>query len=345
MKLLFITRKYPPMVGGMEKVSYGLIKELSKKVEIVTLTWGGKQCHLPIIIPLFLLKSLFIIPTKNITHIHLGDALLSPLGYFLKRVHKVKVSVTAHGLDITFRFPFYQYLVKKSLKNLDSIICVSNAAKIECEKLGIPKNLLKVIPNGVFPGEFASSHMKEDLENMIGETLRDRKIIITVGRLVKRKGVYWFIKNVFPKLDKNFIYLVVGDGPEKSIIEKLLDFLHLNDRVNLLGKVSDKQLKIIYNTADVMVLPNRHIEGNIEGFGIVAIEASSAGLPVIASKVDGLTDSVVDGKNGYLVNPKADEFIKILNRRINLNKSSVKKFTEENYSWQKISAKYLQTIQ
>src|SRR5258706_11117608 len=129
MKLLYITRKYPPMVGGMEKLSFALAKEFSSSVDTTLITWGGSQKYLPFVYFLFLVKSLYLIPKNKIDHIHIGDALLSPLGLLLKIIFEVKVSVTVHGLDITFNFPGYQYLVPQCASKLDKIICVSNATK------------------------------------------------------------------------------------------------------------------------------------------------------------------------------------------------------------------------
>ena len=154
MKLLFITRKYPPMVGGMEKVSYSLANELSGQVDTTVISWGKSQKFLPLIIPYFFIKSLFIIPKKGITHIHFGDALLTPMGVLLKLLFHKKTSVTVHGLDITFAFPGYQWIISKSLKKMDRIICASNATKYECIKRGIPDDLCIFIPWGVYPDQF-----------------------------------------------------------------------------------------------------------------------------------------------------------------------------------------------
>ncbi len=332
------------MVGGMEKVSYALIKELSKKIKLTSLTWGGSQKYLPILLPYFFLKSLFIIPRKHITNIHLGDGLLAPLGLILKYIFNVRCTVTVHGLDVTYMLLPYQLVVPWSISKMDKVICVSDATKDECIKRGIAKEKCVVIPNGVYPNDYSIKTDKKDLENIVKTNLENKKVIVTVGRLVQRKGVYWFIKNVFLKLNKNYIYLVIGDGPDKEKIKELINSLKLNERILMLGKLSDQNLKIIYNTTDLMVLPNIKVKGDIEGFGIVAIEASSTGLPVIASSIEGLKDAVVNGKNGYLVSPDSESFIKILNSEINLNKVLIKRFINDNYSWEKITDYYFEIL-
>src|ERR1700734_2865013 len=102
MNLLYITRKYPPMVGGLEKLSYALAKEFSQQTDTTVITWGKSQRYLPYFILVAFIKSLYLIPAKKIDHIHIGDGLLSPLGLALKAFFGIKTSITIAGLDITF---------------------------------------------------------------------------------------------------------------------------------------------------------------------------------------------------------------------------------------------------
>jgi glycosyltransferase involved in cell wall biosynthesis len=347
MNLLYITRKYPPMVGGMEKVNLALSQELSKSVDTTLITWGRSQKYLPIVLPYFFFKAIFLIPGKKIDHIHLGDGLLSPLGLILKKIFGIKTTVTAHGLDIVFKFPAYQYIVPKCLSKLDKIICVSSSTKDECIKRGVPRSKCSVIPWGVYPNEFKMQATRKDLERVAGLKLANKKIIITVGRLVKRKGVYWFIKNVFVKLDKNFIYLVIGEGSEKEKINELIKSLHLEDRVHLLGRISDKSLKIIYNTSDCFVMPNIKVGNDVEGFGIVAIEASSTGLPVIASNTEGIKEAIKNDQNGYLIKPESNEWkkkIELVSNSGLLQRKQVSSWTQRNYSWESVRDLYIRAF-
>lgn len=346
MNLLFITRKYPPMVGGMENLSYALSKEFSKNVNATSLTWGGSQKYLLYVLISFFIKSLILIPSKKITHIHLGDALLAPLGLLLKTIFPgIKVTTTVCGLDITFDFLPYQLIVPRCVSKLDKAICISNLTLNECLKRGIPKNKCTVITCGVYPQDFRVKAKKENLGKITGiKKITDKKILITVGRLVPRKGVYWFIKNVFLKLGKEYVYLVVGDGPERPKIEGLIKDLDLNDRVKLLGKLPDKDLKVIYNTADKFVMPNVRIKDDVEGFGIVAVEASSAGLPVIASDLQGIKDAVLPNRTGFLVKPEnPDDFVEKIVKS-SLPKELIKRSVDAYYSWDVIIKKYRQNF-
>jgi glycosyltransferase involved in cell wall biosynthesis len=285
-RLLFITRKYPPSVGGMEKVSYNLSQELSKQIPTSIIAWGGSQKWLPFFLIKAFFQSLFTIPSKNITNIHIADGLLSPLGLVLKIISRKKVTATVHGLDITYKNKLYQAIVLRCLSRLDKIICISSATLDE--------------------------------------------------------GVAWFIENVMPKLSNEYVYVVAGDGPEKVNIQQKIVFQKLDKRVKLLGKVSYHDLKVLYNTADVFVMPNIKVEDDIEGFGIVAIEASSTGTPVVASRIDGIGDVICNSKNGFLVQPyNAKHYLELLKQAATLNRENIYKYIRFNFSWTSTAHLYL----
>lgn len=332
------------MIGGMESLSHALATEFSKLVDTTLITWGKSQKYLPLVLPYFLIRAFFLIPTKKIDHLHIGDALLSPLGLLLKIVFNVKTTITVMGLDITFTFPGYQFIIPKCVSKFDKVICISEATREECIKRGIPKEKCIIIPCGVYPDDWRANATRKDLEKIVGTELKDKKVLITVGRLVKRKGVYWFIENVLPYLDKNTIYLVIGDGPEKERIKTLVKSLNLEEQVYLLGKIPDHDLKVIYNTADLFIMPNIKVPGTVEGFGIVAIEASAAGLPVIASDLEGITNAVIEGKTGRLVESLNQKEFSNAIKQLKLNRKEVSKITSDNYSWRVIGKEYVKAF-
>lgn len=348
MKLLFITRKFPPMVGGMEKLSWGLAQEFPKHVDTTIISWGKSQKYLPFFLPYAFFKALFLIKQKNIDHLHLGDALLSPLGLVLKKLYGIKVSVTVMGLDITYRLPIYQMIVPPCVAKLDTVICISGSTKNECVKRGIPEKKCMVIPPGIYPKEYSVAAQRKDLEKIVGKNLSGKKVVITVGRLVKRKGVAWFVESVFPKLDKQTIYLIIGSGPEKKRILETISKLDLDNQVFLLSNISDDQLKVIYNTADLFIMPNIKVQGNIEGFGIVAIEAASVGLPVISSDFEGITEAIHPEHNGYLVESEnASEWVSAVQRTLSHNQiqpKHIREWTSMTFSWTAVGRKYFEAL-
>ena len=356
MKIIFITRTYPPIVGGMEKVSYEITTRISKLVPSYIIANRKGRKNLPFFLPYAFLKGLFLIVTKSVNVVHLSDAMLSPLGLALKYLTGRKVVTTVHALDVTHRNPLYQFIIPRCLKRLDKIISISDYTIEECVKRGVPREKCVFIPNGVNPDEFILNerNIREKLSKEIKVDLKKKKVLLSVGHLVKRKGFNWFIENVMCNLDKDVIYIIIGGygnaskGDELQRYQELINRLELQNRVFLLGKTSDRILKLAYNSADLFIMPNIKVPGDAEGFGIVAIEASSIGLPVIASNLEGLKDAIKNGENGYLIEfNNANAFIKKVNELLRKNKligglrKKAKEFTRKNYSWNKISRKYL----
>lgn len=335
MKVLFISRKYLPQVGGMEQFSYGLVNSIKAPKKKIIL--ARSQKHLVWWIPLAWIKAVFM--ARDCDLIHLGDGVLAWLGSSLKKVTKKPVTVTVHGLDVVWPKKFYQKHFVSKLRNLDMVFCVSNATMKEARKRGVPENKLMYIPNGVYPEKFRTDG-KFDFGNF--------KILLTLGRLVKRKGVYWFCKNVVPALPENYIYIVIGRGPEEERIRKLLEEKELDKKVRMMGYVPDDKLAKMINSSHVFVMPNIPVKGDREGFGIVALEAGSQGLPVVASKLEGITDAIVPGQNGFLVEPEnAEEFKTTIKGVIDTRdydglRLNIKEYVRKNYSWSVISNRYLE---
>ncbi|MBA7626320.1 hypothetical protein ES703_33766 [subsurface metagenome] len=149
MRILYLTRKYPPMKGGMEKINFYLSLELRKLANVELISWNKSQKWLPFFLFYFLVRSCYVLFTKKIDIIHLGDSLLSPLGLILNKAFRVPVTVTVHGLDITWGFWFYQVLIPRCLSGLHRIICVSTHTGKECLRRRIPEEKVVIIPNGV----------------------------------------------------------------------------------------------------------------------------------------------------------------------------------------------------
>lgn len=349
MRILFLTRKYPPSIGGMQSFSYNLVenfKKINSGTFLIANRKGGK--NLPFFLPYSFIEALLLIKKNKIEILHLSDGLLAISGYFLKKLTGIKVAITIHGLDIIYPNSLYQKINPFFVKNLDLVICNSQATREECLKRGIRKDKCEVIPIGVNPREFVlkipKNILKKKLSQQLGITFKNTKILLTVGRLVKRKGVVWFIEEVMPKLKKNFIYLISGEGSEEKNIKRATQEHHLNNEVFLLGKTDFETLKILYNSADIFIMPNIKVKGDMEGFGIVALEAAACGLPVVASDIEGIKDAVLEGKTGFLIQEKnAEEFI----RKIRFGKVSpdmVVKEIKRRFSWKKIAYLYQEAL-
>lgn len=346
MHLLFITRKYPPSVGGMQTVSYELQQALGKEIPIETIAWGKSQLYLPYFYSKALLLAVWTIPTKRITHIHLGDAILAPLGVVLQTLTRKPVSVTIHGLDITYKNRLYQAVLPRFVAHLDQVICISETTRQACLARGIALKKCTVIGWGVDGCAFAGSAERSAVANILRRPIAQKmKILVTVGRLVPRKGVHWFIQEVMPALPPNYIYLVVGEGKDHERIERAIKEAGLADRVYLIGRQSNKLRNVIYNTADVFLMPNIPIEGDMEGFGMVALEASSVGLPVVASSIEGIKDAIIPGKTGIVVPARnAHAFATAITRAQKLPREQVRRVTRQRFGWGAVAKQYLKAL-
>ncbi len=329
MKVLFISRKKRDGFGGLSRFAIEL------------------QNHLPVTSYLLSpdsLMPLLKLPLLKVDLVYLGDATLLPLGIALKFLLRKPLILTAHGLDLTYQNFFYQLMLKRLLPRVDCLVLDSTSSIRLLKEFFVESDKICVINPGV-----SISHLTNPRAMNLPKS-NDKIVLLTVGNLVKRKGQAWFISNVFIKLPQKFIFIIVGDGPEIYSIRSLIQKLSLQDRVYLLGKLSHDELADVFRKTDIYVSPNQEISGNFEGFGIASGEAAAMGLPVIASRVDGIPEAIKHRKNGWLVSSRPADFIKAIRRLEDplLRKMSGQKaeqFTLKNYSWEKAANKYFKTFQ
>ncbi len=356
--ILFITRKHPPSVGGMQKLSQSLTKEVGRLTPVSTIYWGGSTLFVPFFVVYAFLRAVLTVPRSNhVKLIHLSDALLTPLGLALRTLLRVPVIVTVHGLDVTYSNRLYQAIILRCLKRMDKVICVSSYTRMQCIRRGVPAALCEVIPNGVNMTEFAdhfTSQAMRNVQSKAGNCIRGRKVLLTVGRLIERKGVVHFLTEIMPRLlakRDDICYLIVGEGPQRDLIETRIASLHLGGHVALLGQVDDDTLRAAYHIADLFVMPNIPVQNDIEGFGLVALEAAAAGRYVVASRLDGIPEAIVSGQNGTLLDPLdveafSDTILDLLDddaKREALGKQA-REFVRSRYSWDIVARRYLQVF-
>jgi len=351
MKILFISRAYPPVTGGIENQNYALSVWLTKVARADTIANRYGKRALPFFIPFATVKALLIMHRYDV--LLLGDGVLAILGFIIKFFYPEKTVVSVvHGLDLTYKSDLYQtYWVRKFLPTLDGLIAVSDETKKIAVEKNIPENKVSVVHNGVETETFQKRYTRDDLSKVLGKDVTDRFVLLTAGRLAKRKGAEWFIRNVLPSLPENTLYVLAGDGPERENIAKATTDLKLEEKVSILGRVSDEVRNILLATADIFVQPNIPIQNDMEGFGIAVIEATSAGRPVVASALEGLKDAIADKENGILVPPEnaaafqnaIRELLQNTDERLLLGKRA-KIYTEEHYHWKRIAAEYVEAL-
>lgn len=384
MKILFITHKYPPIIGGMEKQSFELITRTAQSHEVVVHAYKGEDSKLKWFIDLKKSIKSIIKKHPDIQLIHVNDGLMAAATLWLKKYTKIPVIATLHGLDITFPSTIFQNRIVKKMHGLDGAICVSRATTEACLERGFDKSKVFTVLNGV-DHDLAEIENEVDfvarVRNETGVNLNGKKIIMTMGRAVKRKGFSWFLKNVVPGLDEGVVFLMVGPlntklgrgekivnnlplgirtkfqlmfgmATDVSAITEALGDPTTQDKVYHMGKVSFSDLMQYLAVADVFVMPNIKVDGDAEGFGLVALEASLRGTPVIAAGIEGITDAVQNGDNGLLL-PSGDASIWIntinalLKDEVELKKMSQSAIdtTLKNYGWDKMVNEYLEVFE
>lgn len=366
MKILFISHSYPPILGGVESQNYNLAQSLSSVADVKIIANGRGKSFLPFFLPWAFFQAFFTMMNYDICL--LGNGVLAPLGAILKFFHhRKKFFCIVHGLDITFanRKGFlpnlYRHINIPSLKNLTKLFMVGNATIEEAFNVGIEREHCVFIPNGVNVQNFRQNHQREELSQLFGRNVKDKRVILRLGRFVPHKGTSWFIDQVMPKLPKNVVMIATGHRVARNTTGDQDDFMdceqaiienNLQDQVKLLPSLAQKNLLVLLNTVDLVVSPNIKVPGTMEGFGINVIEAGACNRVVLASDLEGLSDAIKSGKNGILVTPEnADEWVKKINAIFEAGDEFIQVFgnrsgeyVSENYSWSHISQLYLEAI-
>lgn len=298
----------------MERFSYDFLQAASRHpaLSIKALYHRGSRRTSPLFALLVIPRALWL--SRRFDVIYLGDPMLAAAGWLVKVIWRRPVAVTVHGLDIVYPHPLYQLYLRLFFRSFDCYFPIGAAVASCLNKLNISGRITQLKPP-LTADYFDSSLTRADLLALLARHGLDLSLratapspifLFTVGRLVPRKGHAWFITRVMPALPPHVHYLVAGAGPQTKSLRTFITDNHLEDRVHLLGRVSVSDLRILYNTVDAFIQPNIHVSGDIEGFGLVVLEAAACQLPVFAAAVDGLPDAVIPGQNGQLL-PAADD--------------------------------------
>ncbi len=370
-KVLFISRAYPPVLGGIEDQNYNLGEALKKltPTNIIANKKGKKN------LPFFLLRLFvqlpFVLPKYDM--VLFGDGVLAPVGEFFQFFYRrQKFASVIHALDLTYAYQdsflgkVYKFFNIPALRSLDKLIMVGNYAIEEATTLGIKKKKCIFIPNGVNIKKVVEPHTHQELEKLLAKTTgkdtsfyADKKIILRVGRFVPHKGLHWFIDKVIPLLPEKYILVgaggynpgAVGDKENYTTCQKYIKKHSLEDRVILFPNIPQPEMNILFNASDLYISPNIEIKGSAEGFGLNAIEAVVCNRLVLASDLQGLKDAIKNNVNGFLLEPEnalawKNKIEEVLSPEFNREEfiTNAHHYTLENFTWENIGKRYLEVL-
>lgn len=329
MRLLLISTDFPPDVGGTQTYSFELSKRLTERFEkfaVVTPHIDGCEAldrTLPFSVHRVRTKAdLFPIRARNIIG-KLGKvegfdtafcvSWQSALACALAKRSggPSRIFAAAHGRELLLnpfrRLPllgrFYARIrTETAMRGVHRFYAVSRYTRDILVSKGVAASNVSVLNNGTDPFQFYPEDATK-LRAALG--LLEKKVILTISRLVGRKGIDTVIR-AMPLVHKKVpdaVYVVAGEGPERERLEALIQSVGIDECVQFIGRIEYDDLRAYYNCCDVFVLPARESIPDVEGFGIVFLEAAACGKPVVGANTGGIPDAVLDGKTGLLVPP------------------------------------------
>jgi phosphatidylinositol alpha-1,6-mannosyltransferase len=249
-------------------------------------------------------KCLLLCAHNRFDAVHAGRVLPEGLiGWLVSRVIRRPLVTYAHGEEITSwgRASKFQAM-KFTFRHSDCVIANSEYTRDEVIKLGVLPDTIRLIYPGVDIQRFRPGLETADLRASI-KLQNDEKLILSVGRLSRRKGFDHVIRSLATLAEQGLKprYAIIGIGEDREYLLALAEEFKMQDRVHLLGHVAPNDLPRWYNLCDVFAMPNREIEGDTEGFGMVFLEAAACGKPSIAGKAGGTGSAVAHERTGLRV--------------------------------------------
>jgi phosphatidylinositol alpha-1,6-mannosyltransferase len=271
------------------------------------------------------------------------------------KLTRTKHVATVHGGDVfTLNSPLFRKL-KKFAINHSSLVTVNSSVTEKVTKELAPDTqtpFLK-LPTGILPLPILDKTKITVLRARL-QKKSEEKLILFVGRLSEEKGVREAIQATAKLIEAgtSVRLVVIGEGHEKEVFQKLVDELNINQHVDFLGWVENIDIYYYFAACDVFVGPSkRSSDGWIEAQGLTFVEAMLAGCPVIGSNSGGIPDAVQDGKTGWLVEPGnknelADKIHWVLCHPIEVLKitEQAKKFACENYIVESITRQFVKEL-
>jgi phosphatidylinositol alpha-1,6-mannosyltransferase len=324
---MLVTRNFPPLLGGMEKVNQHLLEALQPvwrltlcgpdgSARYATAQTEVKQSRVKPL-PLFLVATawhaLRVARRRRPEWVIAGSGLTAPIAWLAARCAGGRAAVYLHGLDVVAPSRVYQWLWLPFIRRVDLVMVNSANTAMLARNRGVDRGITHVLHPGTdMPRLRAEAARAFREQHGFGQ----RPLLLSVGRLTQRKGLVEFVAKALPAVvarHPDVLLVVIGGeasdalharvGSERERILAAARTGEVEQNVHLLGRCDDSTLSAAYQAADIHVFPVLELPGDVEGFGMVALESAAHGLPTVAFAVGGVPDAVLDGCTGILVEP------------------------------------------
>ena len=360
---LIITNDYPPRPGGIQTFVFEMVRRFpAESVTVLTSNFDGAQefdsenpwdvvrMDTEILLPkkATLLEAIRVIEQKKITRVIFGAA--APLGLLAKEFRELGVEIIigiTHGHEAGWAStPGTRQALGRIGEYADRLTYLGSYTQNKISPALEPQdasNMRQLTP-GVDTEDFHPR--RKELATVFREEIgfKNRPVVVCVSRIMARKGQDTLIE-AMPLIKQNVpdvALLIVGDGPYRPQLEKRIKALGLEGDVFLTGKVAREDLPTWYAVGDIFAMPcrTRAAGWDVEGLGIVYLEASATGLPVVAGDSGGAPDAVIEGVTGFIVDsrnekPVAGALVHLLNDMELAQRMGAagRRWVEQSWTW------------
>lgn len=362
MTSLLVSEIFPPRTGGSGRWFWEIYRRLPREDVVIAAGEhprqdGFDQSHnlrvvrLPLSMPAWGLRSVQglrgywravrrlrrVVRAERIGAVHCGRCLPEGvMGLALKSLYRIPFICYIHGEDLNYASTSreHTWLVRRVLRGAEFVIVNSrNTGHIAAHEWKLPAERIRLLHPGVDTGRFAPAARNAVVRAQLGWA--NRPVVLTVGRLQRRKGHDQMILalSAVRRTIPDILYAIVGDGDERSYLDALVAREGLQEHVRFLGELDDEGLVHCYQQCDLFALPNRQVHRDIEGFGIVLLEAQACGKPVIAGTSGGTAETMDAPRTGRLVSCDGPHELAELVQELLSNRQSLEQMGNAARQW------------
>jgi phosphatidylinositol alpha-1,6-mannosyltransferase len=330
--ILLVTNDLGPRAGGIETFILGLLSQLDGS-DVVVYTSAQEESasfdaalnsqtgvvvirdRATVLLPSFRVKREVtkVMKRYGCSTIWFGAAMpLAWISGYLKKHGAARIVALTHGHEVWWaKIPIFSWIFRSSTQNIDVLTYLGDFTRRSIIPIVSPNCSLVQIAPGIPLDHFFPAPKNDDLVKTL--QLDGRQVLLSVGRLVHRKGQDRLIEALptVVRANPNVVLVIVGIGPRQRKLDQLISQHGMKEYVRFVGRVNYSELPHYFRLADLFVMPSRSRFGGleVEGLGIVYLEASASGVPVLAGLSGGAPDAVVVGMTGVLVDGRKSKGI------------------------------------